>query len=355
MCSAGVCEELGDTYMEFGKILCLNEEALEAITIFNQAVSVYSQIFGDLHVKVADALFAEGEALVEIKSLEEGQTYFEKALVLYTELVPEGHQIGDCNNCIGFICQELDEYDEAKEYYRKALTCYLKCYGKYHHTVANVINNMATVFDDLDEHEAAAHFYEQSVAIMRRVYGPYHPQIVQSLENLSSLMESLGLTEKADELQTEADRVSEALDRGLPSIPEMDDLPHNGMVMQRLGSGDVDDDAGNGPSPSYDARLQFPSVSGGSTPLTGPNSTRSPIESLASGGGSAVSPSSTVSGEAGGRLPVISPVNKSSSALEFEDIALASSGDSSKSRTARDSDVTPADDENNNQRSCMIM
>jgi tetratricopeptide (TPR) repeat protein len=220
----GVCEELGDTYMEFGKLLCLKEESLEAITIFGQALTVYSQLFGDLHVKVADALYAEGEALIDIKSLEEAQTYFEKALVIYTEVVPMGHQIGDCHNSVGYICQELDEYEEAKEYYRKALTCYLKCHGKYHSSVANVINNMATVFDDLEEHEAAAHFYEQSIAIMRRIHGPYHPQIVQSLENLSSLMEGLGIYDKAQELQEEADRVSAALDKGLPSIPEHEEF-----------------------------------------------------------------------------------------------------------------------------------
>lgn len=59
-------------------------------------------------------------------------------------------QIGDCYNSIGFICQELDEYDEARDSYRKALTVYIKCHGKFHPSVANVVNNMATIFDDLE-------------------------------------------------------------------------------------------------------------------------------------------------------------------------------------------------------------
>jgi tetratricopeptide (TPR) repeat protein len=53
----------------------------------------------------------------------------------------------------GYICQELDEYEEALGYYRKALQIFLKNHGKIHIDVSNTMNNLATLFDDLDEYE----------------------------------------------------------------------------------------------------------------------------------------------------------------------------------------------------------
>lgn len=102
----------------------------------------------------------------------------------------------------------MDEYDEARDYYRKALTIYIKSYGKFHASVANVVNNMATIFDDLDEHEAAAHFYEQSISIMKRVYGLRSPLLLPSLENLASLLEDQGVYESAAELRREAEDIA---------------------------------------------------------------------------------------------------------------------------------------------------
>ncbi len=92
----GACEELADTYVAFGKLMCLNKEQMEATTMYSQALTLFGQLFGDLHVKLADTLFLQGTAHMQMEMYEDAQPFFEKAMVLYSELLgPFNSKVGN--------------------------------------------------------------------------------------------------------------------------------------------------------------------------------------------------------------------------------------------------------------------
>jgi tetratricopeptide (TPR) repeat protein len=209
----GVCEELVDTYIAFGKLLCLAEEYGEAMTLFKQAQSLLYQLFGDVHVKLAEVSALLGGAYIGVKEFEDAQPFYEKAIVLYSETVgPECTEVAECYNNIGFIMQELDEYEEAKVEYQKALGIFGKRHGRFHPGVANVLNSLATLYDDLDEHENAIKHYDQTIYVLRKLYGDMHPKVALTLENLATLLDDIGLNEKAEDARAEAAAIQEKLD-----------------------------------------------------------------------------------------------------------------------------------------------
>ena len=61
---------------------------------------MYNRLFGEVHIKLADTLTAMGAANMDMELYEEAQPHFEKAMVLYAELLgPDCTQKADCHSC----------------------------------------------------------------------------------------------------------------------------------------------------------------------------------------------------------------------------------------------------------------
>ncbi|MEK7487680.1 MAG: tetratricopeptide repeat protein, partial [Planctomycetota bacterium] len=84
--------------------------------------------------------------------------------------------------------------------YRRSLGIYEKVLGKEHISVANSLNNLATLLQDKGDYQNAEPFYRRSLGIYEKVLGKEHISVANSLNNLASLLSARGNYEDAEPL-----------------------------------------------------------------------------------------------------------------------------------------------------------
>eukprot|EP01035_Chromulina_nebulosa_P019651 gene19651-25566_t len=132
----GVCNDLAEIQFDLGRILTGNNESEEAIGVFDQSLDVYRQLYGDTHISIAQLCYLKSQAMQDIKFHEDSEELIKEALNIYRSIfTKEGDEdsvfdIADCLASQGLIHQELDEWEEAKELYTKALTVYTNALEK---------------------------------------------------------------------------------------------------------------------------------------------------------------------------------------------------------------------------------
>ena len=77
----------------------------------------------------------------------------------------------------------LEEYNQAKELFEKALMIYKKIFGENHANVARSYNNLASVYNSLGEYNQGKELHEKALRIRKKIFGEDHANVATSYGN----------------------------------------------------------------------------------------------------------------------------------------------------------------------------
>ena len=72
------------------------------------------------------------------------------------------------------VYQALGQYNEAKDYYEKALIIRKKIFGEEHADVAASYNNLGIAYQDLGQYNKANDYHEKALLIRKTICGEEH-------------------------------------------------------------------------------------------------------------------------------------------------------------------------------------
>ncbi|MFN8304771.1 MAG: tetratricopeptide repeat protein [Saprospiraceae bacterium] len=148
-----------------------------------------------------DVIECKGELSETYRRL--GRPHEAKAMAeaaLSEALSKEHSLIGYCQNQLGLVCDDLGEYERARDLLEGALASDLKNFGPDHPTVAVSQSNLANVYLNLGQYERARDLLEGALASDLKNFGPDHPTVAVSQSNLANVYRNLGQYERARDL-----------------------------------------------------------------------------------------------------------------------------------------------------------
>ena len=105
---------------------------------------------------------------------------------------------------MGNVYQDLGQYNEAKEYYEKALIINKKIFGEEHASVATSYNNLGSVYQHLGQYNEAKEYHEKALIIRKKIFGEEHADVAASYNNLGNVYQDLGQYNEAKEYYEKA-------------------------------------------------------------------------------------------------------------------------------------------------------
>ncbi len=156
-------------------------QAKNSYNNFNYTVAL-SQISEALEYdkEIIDYLFLKAQIYFEIASYDESLDLYHK-IVTYN--INDTIKSRSYNN-IGMVYNDKGDYDQALEYYRKALAIDEKVFGKEHPSTASLYSNIGSVYYDKGNYDQALKYYGKALAIEEKVFGKEHPSTATSYNNI---------------------------------------------------------------------------------------------------------------------------------------------------------------------------
>lgn len=224
---------LGHTFNELG-------DGERAIELFDSALSLDRELFGEKSTQVSRLLNNMGAAM-------NGSGRFEEAVKYYTKALDVDFEIGDQNgavihlNNLGDTWNNLAEFEKAIATFNKALkiletegldtsalrptilnnlglalletgelnqavSCFeeslllgRQIYGNSHPEIAIWLNSLGLAHEKKGNYQKALEYFEHSLALIRQAMGDYHPNVANAHNNVGAVLESMDRHDEAIE------------------------------------------------------------------------------------------------------------------------------------------------------------
>ena len=98
----------------------------------------------------------------------------------------------ECYNRLVDALSEMDETDQAKDNYKRALEIQLKKLGPEHVHVASTYNSLGNSLSKLGETDRAKDYYERALDIELKKLRPEHVDVASTYGNFGNLHSKLG-------------------------------------------------------------------------------------------------------------------------------------------------------------------
>lgn len=136
--------------------------------------------------------------------------YYEKALAISEKASgPEHESIAPVYSNIAMGHKEKGNYEKALEYNYKALAIFEKELGHEDPSTATVYNNIAEIYHTQEHYDNAVEYYSKAIAIFEAVYGTDHHRTAISYGNLAGVYHAKGEYDKSLELYEKVISVEE--------------------------------------------------------------------------------------------------------------------------------------------------
>ena len=157
-----------------------------------------TELFADVYHNLGYALY--GQAFYQ-----EALEYYEKALEIREKVLGKEHPdtAATYNNIAG-VYQDQGNYGEALEYYRKALEIKEKVLGREHPYTAATYNNIALVYQDQGNYDEALEYCRKALEISEKVLGKEHPSTATTYSNIAGVYYVQGKYDEALEFYRKA-------------------------------------------------------------------------------------------------------------------------------------------------------
>lgn len=139
-------------------------------------------------------------------------TRYNKALEINKRLIklltksaePNSKFISYINRRIAMIYDELGNYQEALQYYFKALNITECLFGLKHEDTANLYQSIGLVYQHLSDYSKALDYYKKSLCVNQKIFGNGHMNTLMSYVDVGNAYEMLGIEEYAQEYMQKA-------------------------------------------------------------------------------------------------------------------------------------------------------
>ena len=209
--TAGIQGELlkADVFFTSGKISYLRCEYKEAISRYENARTIYVQVFGEKHANVAECNNYLGNVFHYLGQYIQAKGYHEKALSIRKKIYGEEHpDVAASYINLGIDYSDLGQHNREKECYERALIIGSKIYGEEHVNAAASYHNLAVIYSDLGQHNQAKECDKKALSISKKIYGEQHPDVAASYHNLGVDHRDLGQLNQAKECDEKALSIS---------------------------------------------------------------------------------------------------------------------------------------------------
>jgi len=166
---------------------------------------------------------------------DEALEYYKKALEIAEELLGKNHPTtATCVNNLGIMLKDLGDLDGARACFERTLKIHESAYGVYHPDIATCLNNLGSVLQDQGDLDRARECYERSLRIDESAYGPDHPSVARDANNLGLVLKDQGNLDLARECYERVLKIAESTYE--PGHPKVATYVNNlGLVLQAQG------------------------------------------------------------------------------------------------------------------------
>lgn len=192
---ADAIEELGLNQFDQGKFDVAEQHLREALALRRE-------IFGDEpHPDVAENVNNLALLLMESDRYDESELLFQDAMTMYRQLYGEKHpSLAAGLNNLGILYRAQGKLDEAAGSYREALAMNIALFGEMHPEVARVKGNLAFISYEAGNLSEAIAESREVLAIQEQVLGRDHPEVAATMSTLGRWLTESGDFKAAEPL-----------------------------------------------------------------------------------------------------------------------------------------------------------
>jgi len=141
----------------------------QAVDIQKEVLRIVSQIYGARHANTSASINNLATSYIRLKAYKKSIPLFKKALTIDQKMAKSQTDIARDMNNLGIACRHTGQFQDARDYFKNALTIYKKQYGPWHPSVAATLNNLGNVLTDLDEYHLAETNFSRAITIAQAI------------------------------------------------------------------------------------------------------------------------------------------------------------------------------------------
>ncbi|HEY9777081.1 MAG TPA: tetratricopeptide repeat protein [Planktothrix sp.] len=203
-------KELAESAIEHGNFSQAEAMWLSALSEANQ--------FSSTDPRLALTLENLANLYLSMNRSEQAELFMRRAIDVNTEIYGPLHlQVANCLNNLGGILYNQRRFKEAEPICLKQLQIYESVYGSNHADVGMATNNLAMLYHAMGRHELAEQMYQRALQIRSRALGSSHVDVLTLRRNYLNLLVSMNKGQEAQELMS--------LQNAMP-IYNLRDIPH---------------------------------------------------------------------------------------------------------------------------------
>ena len=190
-------------FLALGRVCYRHSEYLSAMGYFNVALKLSKHrknktVFDQLEeAEVTESMACTYKNMSDYQQAKE---YYERALSIQLNKLGSDHvDVANTYHNMGTLHKDLGDHQQAKEYYERALSTLLNKLGPDHVDVAGTYHNMGTLHLKLGDHQQAKEYYERALSIQLNKLGPDHVDVALTYHNMGTLHKDLGDHQQAKE------------------------------------------------------------------------------------------------------------------------------------------------------------
>jgi len=173
------------------------------------ASSIYES-FSCKTPKLANLASSIGSHNIIVANYDEALEWYQKALEISEKVLGKEHpSTATTYNNIAGVYSRQGDYPKALEWYQKALEIHEKVLGKEHPSTATTYNNIAEVYYSQGDYPKALEWCHKALEIHEKVLGKEHPDTATIYNNIAGVYDSQGDYPKALEWYQKALEIRE--------------------------------------------------------------------------------------------------------------------------------------------------
>jgi tetratricopeptide (TPR) repeat protein len=168
-----------------GRYLMKRAQFVEAKGLFERAMNLASNFYGEAHPQVSAIANNLGRVHRQLGNIDDARHCFERSMAIDQEVYGEAdpHLAAVFNN-YGIVLQEAGDSEGARQQFEWALTVYKTHYGADHPKVASIVNNLGYVLRGAGDLAGGREHFDRALSIAKASYGENHPTVANILINL---------------------------------------------------------------------------------------------------------------------------------------------------------------------------
>jgi CHAT domain-containing protein len=182
----------------------------EAISLAQRALTIYEQMLGQEHFKVANSLDTLADLYLSQKNYSQAEPLYQRALSIREKRLkqlPLG--VVSSLNTLAGLYKEQGKYSAAEPLLQRSLYIYAKVLGQDDSPeLVPSLGNLARIYHAQGKYTQAERLYQRTLAIGEKL-GRSHPFVVGSLNNLSLLYLNQGNIPRAVKFLERANNIEE--------------------------------------------------------------------------------------------------------------------------------------------------